>query len=123
MLKNGRNGRKEETEMTIGDKRLGDAFDASARPFITVDVRKYQDLLDESNMSDEQKEEFLQALWSIVVTFVELGFGVNPMQEVCGKDSAGISKRPKEAFDKVRSNEIDQTTKQEDSSPLGGLEV
>lgn len=103
--------------------QLSDSFDASVRPVVTVDIEKYQAYLDDPNLSDEQKEEFLQALWSIVVTFVELGFGVHPLQEVCGQDSEKLSQRPKADFDKVRSKDLDKTENARDSSPMGGLEV
>lgn len=86
---------------------LGGNFEASARPIVTVDVNKYQAFLDESDLNDAEKEEFLEAVWSIVVTFVELGFGVHPLQEVCGQNSEISSERPKDAFDRVRSEDTD----------------
>ena len=104
-------------------KHLADSFDASARPIVTVDIEKYQSYLDDPSLSVEQKDEFLQALWSIVVTFVELGFGVHPLQEVCGQDSEIFFQRPKEDFDKVRSKDLNETENDRDSSPMGGLEV
>jgi len=61
-------------------------FEKSAQPIVTVDVKKYQAWLDGTDLSAKEKEEFLQALWSIVVMFVELGFGVHPLQEVYGHD-------------------------------------
>ena len=57
----------------------------SVRPIITVDFPEITISTYEFGMSDAQKEEFLQALWSIVVTFFELGFGVHPLQESAEK--------------------------------------
>jgi len=37
-------------------------------------------------LNDEQRQQIIEALWSIITAFVDLGFGVHPMQEVCGKD-------------------------------------
>lgn len=71
-------------------------FDASAKPVFTVDVERYQTYLDETDMSEAQKAEFLQSLWQVMVSFVELGFGVHPLQEVCGKD-AGIGTQSSDA--------------------------
>lgn len=65
-------------------------FDTSAKPTLSVDVERYQHFLDESDLTEAQKVEFLQSLWNIMMSFVELGFGVHPLQEVCGKD-AGTS--------------------------------
>lgn len=96
----------EKTGENLG---LGASFDASASPIVTVDVEKYQSLIDDPSLTQEQKEEFLQALWSIIVSFVELGFGVHPLQEVCGQDSGKLSQQLKDTFDQVRSEEIDET--------------
>lgn len=88
---------------------IGERFDLAARPILTVDVKKYQALLDESGLSDEQKEEFLQALWSMVVTFVELGFGVHPLQEVCGQDYEDCMVEVTAAFNEVESEKFEKT--------------
>ena len=59
-------------------------------PTFTLDVEKYEHYLEESNLTDKQKEEFLQTLWIIICEFVSLGFGVHPLQQAmeapCGKD-------------------------------------
>lgn len=78
---------------------------ANPKPTLTVDVEKYQAFLDGSDMTEVQKQEFLQALWSIIVSFVELGFGVHPLQEVCGKPPEVGDQRAKDAFDAVSSDE------------------
>lgn len=62
------------------------ASEAAQNRVIHVDVEKYQHLLDESGMNNEQKREVLEALWSMIVAFVDLGFGVHPMQECCGQE-------------------------------------
>ena len=59
-----------------------------ARPAVTVDYEKYEHFLETADLSDEQKREFIAALWSIIVAFVDLGFGVHPAQQAektCGK--------------------------------------
>lgn len=99
-------GKEEEMKdelSTMGRSEISGNFGAAARPIVTVDVEKYQSYLDGSNMTDRQKEEFLQALWSVMVTFVELGFRVHPLQEVCGKGDEAAAGRVKSAFDQVRS--------------------
>jgi len=75
-------------------------------PILTVDVEKYQAYLDGADMTEAQKEEFLQALWSIIVSFVDLGFGVHPLQEVCGENADCDSKNAKKAFDMIGSDTI-----------------
>lgn len=107
----------------LNGRKIGGSFDAAARPIITIDAAKYQEYLDDSGLSDEQKEEFLQTLWTIIVSFVELGFGVHPLQEVCGKDSLGAAPRVKPAFDQVRSSKPEKVKTLIDSGPSGGLEA
>lgn len=61
---------------------------AGARPVVTVDYERYAHFLDNSDLTEDQKRAFLQALWSIIVEFVSMGFGVHPVQQAqnaCGK--------------------------------------
>lgn len=78
-------------------------FGASAKPVVHVDFARYQEFLDNTEMSEAQREEFLKALWSIIVAFIDLGFGIHPVQEVCGKDSKLGALDVKDAFDAVSS--------------------
>jgi len=64
---------------------LLEAFEQASKPGVGIDIEKYQSMLDASGMNEAQKREFLEALWSIIVAFVDLGFGVHPIQETCGK--------------------------------------
>ena len=45
-----------------------------------LDIEKYEHFLE--GMDEAQKREFLETLWAIIVNFVDLGFGVHPMQQV-----------------------------------------
>ena len=102
---------------------ISEAFSASAKRTLTVDVEKYQIFLDGADLTPEQKEEFLSAVWSVVVTFVELGFEVHPLQEVCGKDGDSVTRRPKTAFDQVRSKDQRTHKIKRKTGHSGGLEV
>ena len=61
----------------------------AARPSLTFDAALYDRTLAESGLSEEQKREFLETLWAIIVGFVELGFGVDPVAQAlaCGQDA------------------------------------
>lgn len=52
---------------------------------VQIDVEKYQAYLDDPSLTDVQREDIIQALWTIIVAFVELGFGVHPVQQACGQ--------------------------------------
>lgn len=87
-----------------GRKGLSERFGSLAKPTLTVDVDKYQAMLDDSELTEEQKRRVLEDLWSIIVSFVELGFQVHPVQEVCGKGSLADVEAAKPAFDAVSSD-------------------
>jgi hypothetical protein len=59
------------------------------KPTLTLDVALYQHYLDGSDLTNAEKNELLETLWSIICEFVRLGFGVHPVQQVtqepCGK--------------------------------------
>ena len=46
----------------------------SVPPF---DAEKYMEHVDDFDMTDAQKAEFLRTLWDIMTAFVDLGFGVD----------------------------------------------
>jgi hypothetical protein len=119
-------GKEEEMKDELGTtsrSEISGNFGAAARPIVTVDVEKYQSYLDGSNMTDRQKEEFLQALWSVMMTFVELGFRVHPLQEVCGKGSGHALPDLSDEFNQVNSDEAKTPGKPKDSGPEMGPEA
>ena len=61
----------------------------TTRPVVEIDYARYEELLDDPDLTDEQRREFLAALWHILSEFVALGFGVHPLQqaqETCGQN-------------------------------------
>ena len=54
----------------------------SALPSLSVDWRLYEKHLANADLTDEEKREFIEAMWYIVLTFVDLGFGIEPVQHV-----------------------------------------
>ena len=43
---------------------------------------KYLNYIDDPHLTDEQKTEFLQTLWTIMSSFVNLGFGVDSVMPI-----------------------------------------
>ncbi len=68
------------------NKNTIEAKGKDAPRILTLDIEKYQSYLDDADLTEDQKEEFLKALWSIIVAFVDLGFAVKP-QDHCGQDA------------------------------------
>lgn len=75
-----------------------------SKPVITVDYERYAHFLKDSDLTEDQKREFLQALWNIIVEFVSLGFGVHPLQQAkntCGQLKEDLPKPALTAPDTV----------------------
>jgi hypothetical protein len=51
-------------------------------PALTFDPAEYLSFLEDSDWTDSQKREFIEALWVIVIGFVDLGFDLNPVGKV-----------------------------------------
>lgn len=64
---------------------LGFSFDAGSKKSLQIDTAKYQALLDDAGLSDDQKKEIIFELWKIIIPFVDLGFKVSPLDLGCGK--------------------------------------
>jgi|688.fasta_scaffold1854253_2 hypothetical protein len=52
-----------------------------AQPTLTLDVDLYKHYLDNSDLTEERKQEVLETLWNIVCEFVQMGFNVHPVQQ------------------------------------------
>ena len=48
---------------------------------IEIDVANYQAMLDNSDVAESVKEQFIRDLWSVICGWVELGFNVSPVQQ------------------------------------------
>ncbi|MEM6974058.1 MAG: hypothetical protein AAF577_14755 [Pseudomonadota bacterium] len=95
---------------------LQDAVNRAARGrTIEVDVQKYQAYLDDPALSPAQKEQIIEALWSIMVHFVELGFGVHPVQQACGQLGKTCDAADAASPDMLRSEDIETTHHFEDA--------
>lgn len=61
-------------------------------PSLSIDWDLYAEYLNDCDLSDDQKQELIETLWHIVVSFVDLGFGVNQPKnsdaEMGGKSGA-----------------------------------
>lgn len=60
---------------------------ASQQPLghLEIGLEHYQGYLNDPSLTPDQKAEIIGALWTIISAFVELGFGVHPVQQACGK--------------------------------------
>lgn len=74
-------------------------------PALTIDYALYEQYLDDADLSEEQKREFIETLWNIIVSFVDLGFGVHPLQQAtsdgCEQDQILADLFPPDSNDMV----------------------
>jgi hypothetical protein len=69
---------------------LIDDWDAPGQPpALTIDWGLYEHYLEDSDLSDDDKRALIETLWSIMVSFVDLGFRLSPLQNVCEQEICG----------------------------------
>jgi len=69
------------TPQTHSHRQSSPDGERGQRPSLTIDYALYEKYLAESDWSENEKREFITTLWSIIVNFVDLGFGVHPLQQ------------------------------------------
>jgi hypothetical protein len=63
----------------------GDAIPArvpSCADMGPLEIERYWAYVEALDMTDEQRIEFLQTVWRMMVTFVDLGFGIDLVQQL-----------------------------------------
>ncbi len=89
---------------------LGKALDRAscktASRSIEIDVERYQAYLDDPSLSDDRKEITIEAIWTIISAFVELGFDVHPTQQACGKRAKELDPADQVESDMINSEDI-----------------
>ncbi len=63
-----------------------------SRRRLEIDLERYQTYIDDNELSEEEKADFVNALWTVIVAFVDLGYGVHGVcQRCCPPISCGVS--------------------------------
>lgn len=86
-----------------GPKTLANAPPEKGGLRVEVDFERYAPLLEDADISEDQKRDLLQALWSIIIGFVDLGFEVDCEQTACGQVPENSRKAPLTAPDALHS--------------------
>ena len=60
-----------------------DSISKNGLPALSIDWELYGQYLDDSDLSEAGKRACIQALWSIMVGFVDMGFRLAPVPDVC----------------------------------------
>lgn len=54
----------------------------SFRPVPQFDAEEFREFIDKIDATEEEKIEYLQLLWKIAITFVDISFGVDSTQQI-----------------------------------------
>jgi hypothetical protein len=52
---------------------------------IQFDAQEFAHFLAESDLTEAQKLEYIQTIWTIALQFIDMGFGIHPLQQACGQ--------------------------------------
>lgn len=55
---------------------------------LSLDVEAYRHLVAGDGTSRAEETRLIEAVWAVVVSFVDLGFGLHPVQQAMGVDKA-----------------------------------
>ncbi|ARE41696.1 hypothetical protein RGUI_3555 [Rhodovulum sp. P5] len=97
---------------------LGLALQTTPMCSVGIDMAKYREVFDDPDLPDAEKDAIILALWGILVNFADLGFGVHPVQEACGKVENVIDRPAQGDSDGVDSG---QNALSEDFNTLAGV--
>jgi len=64
-----------------------------------LDVQKYRSYVDGFDLSKEEKDKLLEAIWSLLETFVDRSFDEDPVQYLLGTDADSNRKSRKNVVD------------------------
>ncbi len=84
---------------------------------LEIDHAMYDEYLADADLSEEERRAVLEALWSIIVSFVDLGWEVHPVSETCGKSAESEDHRPQQEADVVRSKAVSKTPNEAIATP------
>ena len=57
----------------------------SRPPALAIDWGLYDQYLADSDLPEADRRQLIETLWSIIVSFVDLGFRLSPVKESCGQ--------------------------------------
>ena len=65
-------------------------------------MKKYRPLLDEFNLADDKRDEFIDVMWALLDSFVARAYGTDAVQKVVDKQRRSSGKADS---DEVKSDE------------------
>lgn len=75
---------------------------------VEVDIERYAKLLDDPSLDEAAKNEVLQTLWEMLMVLSEIGFGLHPMQKVCGLFAEATTESARKGENLLNSNDTER---------------
>lgn len=73
-------------------------------PALQFDAAAYLHFLEECDWTEAQKLEFTEQLWQIVCQFVDLGFGLHPVQDALASKTLDVDSPGMLALDEISNS-------------------
>jgi len=70
------------------EDRKAQAGASAPQPRLEFNAQDYVAYVDDMDLTQEEAETLLRALWDIMMAFVDMGFGIHPVQEKAGDKNA-----------------------------------
>jgi len=88
-------------------------------PALEFNPEEFAHFIEDFDLSDAEKREYLDMIWSIIVSFVDLGFGIHPVQQACGKRTDNLLKSALTAPNEIYStcSKFIETTPKKGGAP------
>ena len=85
-------------------------------PHLQFDWQLYASMLDDSDIAEEQKQQFLECLWSLIVNIIDMGIGIHPLQQNGHEDncSENLASLLSDVLDSDHSNKNIKNTEAAD---------
>ena len=100
--------------MTRSRKPIETPIPQPSRPSLSVDWEVYAAMLEDSDMPLDQQQELIETLWSLVVMFVDLGYGIKPVVQSCGEDQEALDQDSADLVSSLR-RQLEQTKIEEEA--------
>lgn len=83
---------------------------------LTLNLAQYEDQLDDAELSEDEREELLKALWTIICCFVDIGYRIETPKS-CGQLAIGFEAPANVEIDPVDSKDQQTRTTMPNAGP------
>lgn len=112
----------ENTSSSLGVSAFSNNNDAPRFPSLVFDPEKYRQYVRDFDLSEAEQEELLQAIWAIMVAFVDFGMKIHPVQLVIkdvNERDAALALGGVELVDSCPASPKRKCSKEKPRRPLG----